>query len=220
MSRTEMMPDQVQRAVELLESLPEPYQGTAVSLLTRLVDDLSAVPEKRARQVFAALEKPGMTDSEVFAKVAELSFVGRQRSPTLQESLQLSHTRSLHQLDRLMSEAGGSCGLPKACELLGGISRQALEGRIERGTILWARIGGERRFPLAQFDITRSRVHPGVREVLGELRHVVSPVGQLVFFLAPKPALDGRRPIDLVRTGDRMDEVKRAARLYLEQSGI
>ncbi len=217
---SEAMSERVRRAVNLLASLREPYQDTAIDLLARIVDDLSAVPEKRAKHEFEKLLGTGSTDTEIFARLAELSYSTRNRGPTLQESLQLSHLRSLKQLDTLMDETGGSCDTRQARDLLGGITRQAIEGRIARGTILWVKLGRERRFPLAQFDMSKGRIHPAILAVLEDLKQVSSPVSRLVFFLAPKRALGGGRPIELLRTGERVDEVKRAARLYLSQDGL
>lgn len=144
----------------------------------------------------------------------------RNREPTLQESLRLSHMRSLASLDSLMEETGGSCDTEEAQRLLGGISRQAVDARVERGTILWAKLGRARRFPLAQFNVANARVQPAMLDVLGKLKHVESPASRLSFFLAPKHALGGARPIELLQAGERIDEVRRAARLYLSQGGL
>lgn len=214
------MHERMRRAVSLLESLHEPYRNAALELLARLVDDLSAVPEKQAREEFKTLFEAGATGTEIFARLAELSYSTRNREPTLQESLQLSHVRSLKSLDALMEETGGSCDTERARSLLGGISRQAVDARAARGTILWARLGRQRRFPLAQFDVPNARIHPAILEVLGELKHLSSPISRLSFFLAPKRALGGARPIDLLKARERVDEVKRAARRYLRQGGL
>lgn len=210
----------LRRAVNLLASLRDPYRETALELLARMVDDLSAVPEKQAKREFEKLLAGGATDTEVFARLAELSYATCNREPTFEESLRLSHLRSLEQLDALLEETGGSCDIGQARNLLGGITRQAIEGRIDRGTILWARLGRVRRFPLAQFDVPNGRIHPAILDVLGELQQVTSPVSRLMFFLAPKRTLDGSRPIDLLRSGERIDKVRRAARLYLDQGGL
>ncbi len=214
------MPEQMRRAVSLLESLHAPYQETALELLARLVDDLSAVPAKRAKAEFDALLGAGATHTEIFARLAELSYSTRNREPTLQESLRLSHLRSLDSLDALMEETGGSCDTNETRRLLGGISRQAVDARVERGTILWAKLGRQRRFPLAQFDVANARIHPDVLDTIAELKHVASPVSRVSFMLAPKRALGGARPIDLLTAGERMDEVRRVARLYLSQGGL
>lgn len=214
------MSEGMRRAVSLLESLHEPYRETALELVSRLVDGLSAIPEKRAKEEFKALFGAGATGTEIFARLAELSYSTRNREPTLQESLRLSHVRSLTSLDVLMEETGGSCDTERARSLLGGISRQAVDARVARGTILWARLGRQRRFPLAQFDVPNARIHPGILGVLWELKHLSSPVSRLSFFLAPKRALGGARPIDLLKAQERVEEIKRAARLYLSQGGL
>lgn len=202
------------RFSELLASLDRTYRETALGLFARMVEDLSAVPAAKARQEFDKLLDPTLTDAERFAHFAELSYRYRQRQPSIAESLRLSDLRATQKIDQMMEATGGSLDLQGVRELLGGVSRQAVEGRIKRGTILWVNLAGERRFPAAQFDRSEQRVYRPVQAILEQLAEH-RPVDRVVFLLAPKPALDGARPIELLQRGERVQEIKRQAALYL-----
>lgn len=208
------LPESEEHFTQLLESLDSGYRKAALGLFARMVDDLSAVPPAAAEAEFRRLLDPALTDAERFARLGELSYRYRQRRPTVVESLRLSDLRASEKLDALMQATGGSVDLAGARRALGDVSRQAVEKRMARGTLLWASVAGQRRFPLAQFEPGGRGVHRQVAAVMRRLG-VHSPVDRLVFFLAPKRALDGARPIDLLRRGERVEEIARQAALYL-----
>jgi hypothetical protein len=105
---------------------------------------------------------------------------------------------------REMLEAeGGSVGTAEAAEILGGISKQAVDKRRERGTILaLPRGGGEYAFPLWQFDEnSRDGLLPGLARVLRSFS-VEDPWMRAEFMLAPNPRLGGKKPLDALGYGE------------------
>ena len=99
----------------------------------------------------------------------------------------------------LLWEAGGAVTVEDARPLLGGISRQAVERRRERGTLLGLKIGGEYRYPLCQFG--DGDVLQGLPDVLRAFT-VRSPWTQLSVLISPQDALDGRSVLEALRAGD------------------
>lgn len=99
----------------------------------------------------------------------------------------------------LIQQSGGTVTATKAAELLGQITRQAVEKRRERGTLLAIMVGGEYRYPLFQFD--SQSVLPGLQEVLKAFT-VRSGWTQLSVLISPQDALDGRSLVDALKQGD------------------
>lgn len=96
--------------------------------------------------------------------------------------------------------AGGTYGLDEVRVLLNGISRQAVDKRVNEGALL-AVPGphGARRFPTAQFD-----EHGGVVDGLKAVSKALgasSPWAVLNFLVNGNDGLAGRRPIDVLRDG-------------------
>lgn len=107
---------------------------------------------------------------------------------------------------RLLALEGGSVSSQQMATLLG-ISRQAVDKRRKRGTLIGLDLG--RRgyaYPVWQANL------PGLSEVLARLGEL-SPWGQLGFFLATNAWLDNRSPLAALRAGD-LDAVLRAADLF------
>jgi hypothetical protein len=109
---------------------------------------------------------------------------------------------------RLLDMEGGSVSSQQMATLLG-ISRQAVDKRRKRGTIIGLDLG--RRgyaYPVWQAEL------PGLSEVLATLDEL-GPWAQAGFFLAPNAWLADRTPLAALRAGEK-DAVLRAASLYGE----
>lgn len=125
--------------------------------------------------------------------------------------------RGIHMKKALLEAEGGSVSTAEAAQLLGGISKQAMDKRRERGTILALPTGdGGYAFPLWQFDErSRDGLLPGFARVLKSFS-VESPWMQAEFMLSPSTRFGGRRPLDVLAAGE-VGEVARAASAYGEQ---
>lgn len=110
-----------------------------------------------------------------------------------------------------LREAGGAYTLEQVRLLLQGISRQAVDKRVQEGTLLAVPGPGNRRaYPTIQF-LNDGRLVDGlkaVRQALGSS----NPWLMLNFLSRPDPRLDNRKPIDLLRGGE-IEPVLEAARL-------
>lgn len=100
--------------------------------------------------------------------------------------------------EELLREAGGALGVRKVARALG-VSRQAVDKRRRRGTLLAVPAAGEYRYPACQF--TEDGVLAGLAEVLASFQ-VDDPWTRLSVLLAPALALDGRSALDALRAGD------------------
>jgi len=99
----------------------------------------------------------------------------------------------------LLTRAGGAVSAAEAGELLGNVTRQAVEKRRERGTLLGVQVQGEFRYPL--FQIEQSTILEGLPTVLKAFT-VRSGWTQLSVLLSPQDALDGRSVIEALRDGE------------------
>ena len=97
----------------------------------------------------------------------------------------------------------------KKAEELSGSKRQSLERLRSAGRLLALRVeGGRWRYPVWQFDPDcRGGVVSGLDKVI-QLLHL-SPAGTAAWLIKPSEALEGRRPVDLLRSGhaDRVIEL-------------
>lgn len=119
---------------------------------------------------------------------------------------------------RLLAEAGGAASGAEAGEMLGGISRQAVDARRKKGGLLAVSVPGGRRgwrYPRCQFDRTsEGGVIPGLGRVLSATEDLGGWMA-LSFLLSPEERLGGKRPLDALREG-RVGEVEEAALAYGE----
>jgi hypothetical protein len=97
-------------------------------------------------------------------------------------------------------------GVTDVAEILG-VGRQTPHDRHKAGTLLAVKDKGQWRFPAWQFDPDGpDGVLEGLPEANRSLRGPVSDVGRVRWFITPKQLLDGRAPLDALRSGD-IDEV-------------
>lgn len=87
--------------------------------------------------------------------------------------------------------------------LLGGVTKQAVSDRVRRRRLLALRTGSGRLvYPAFQFD--GRHVVAGIAEVLGRLEPDDAEAWTVASWLnTPDPELDGRTPVEALRSGDR-----------------
>ena len=97
--------------------------------------------------------------------------------------------------------------------LLGGITRQAVDDRVNRGTLFALTTADRHRvFPAFQFD-EKSGALDGLPEVITRLRPLADEWMIASFLTQPAAELDGRSPVVWLREGrdaDRLDSFTRA----------
>ena len=134
-----------------------------------------------------------------------------------EDKLARASVRGIGVRQQLAEAEGGSLSSEDAARLLR-ISKTAILKRLEAGRLLaWRE---ERlkaaRFPRWQFD-EHGQVLAGLEEVLTILNQdeCLDAWGKILFFMAEKISLDGRRPLDLLRAG-KLKQICLAAHAYVE----
>lgn len=113
-----------------------------------------------------------------------------------------------------LEDAGGAFDIEQVRTLLRGVSRQAVDKRVNEGAMLAVPgPSGRRRFPAIQFQ-DDGAVVAGLKEVQAALGYA-SAWSVLNFLVNAHDLLGGDRPIDALRRGE-VDRVEEAAR----QSGV
>ena len=157
-------------------------------------------------------------DPTTVARLMNVAFgISIGGSDSRQDKLARAVVRGIEVRQQLAEAEGGSLSSEDAARLLR-ISKTAVLKRLEVGRLLaWRE---ERlqaaRFPRWQFD-EHGHVLAGLDEVLTILNQDerLDAWGKILFFLAEKMSLDGRRPLDLLRAG-KLKEVCLAAHAYAE----
>lgn len=159
----------------------------------------------------------GETDAEVLLGLASSSLLVEALEE--KDPLAGARLRGIEEQMRLLDEAGGALGATEAGEILGGISRQAVDARRKKGRLLAVATGRHGwRYPRCQFapEGTRDKVVRGLDKVLAAIEDDLGGWMRLAFLLSPEERLGGRRPLDLLKESGEVDAVERAARLYGE----
>lgn len=157
---------------------------------------------RRARQLAKAKES-----AETTSTVNKAAFEPDARSLAVLQGVRIAQND--------LKAAGGAYDLEQVRMLLHGVSRQAVDKRVQEGSLLAVPGPSNRRcYPTLQFNRNGSVV-AGLKEVQDALP-VESPWAVLNFLARPDDRLDGRKPIDLLREGS-LSLVLEAANRYGEQ---
>ncbi|MET3595148.1 hypothetical protein ABID26_004560 [Mesorhizobium shonense] len=114
-----------------------------------------------------------------------------------------------------LRQAGGAYDLDEVRTLMRGVSRQAVDKRVQEGSLLAVPGPSNRRsYPTLQFSRDGSVV-PGLKAVREALQ-TSNPWMVLNFLSHPDERLNKRRPIDLLKSGN-LELVLEAARRHGEQ---
>jgi hypothetical protein len=109
-----------------------------------------------------------------------------------------------------LKDSGGAYDLEQVRSLLNGISRQMIDRKVREGSLLAVPGPSNRRaYPTVQFN-RDGTVVPGLKAVYDALP-TGNPWAVLNFLVRPDPRLSGRKPIDLLKSGD-VDLAVEAAR--------
>ena len=176
-----------------------------------VVDEFSQVIRKHQDQTPGALAR-------LAGLALEISLApGRSR----EDKLARAQVRGVGARQQLVEAEGGSLSSEDVARMLR-ISKTAVLKRLGTGRLLaWRE---ERlqaaRFPRWQFD-EHGHVLAGLEEVLAILNQDerLDAWGKILFFLQEKSTLDGRRPLDLLRTG-KLKQVRLAANTLLWEQGV
>ena len=164
---------------------------------------LTAKAKTRSGTTLRATAKRPTTHKTVGAVIARDAYQPDARAMALLRGLEIA------QQD--LREAGGAYTLEQVRLLLQGISRQAVDKRVQDGSLLAVPGPGNRRaYPTIQFLNDGSIVAglKAVRQALGS----ANPWFLLNFLSRPDERLNGKKPIELLRRGE-TEPVLEAARL-------
>ncbi len=199
-------PESVEAAASFLRAVDDELQGMlAARALDWFARGVALVDREQVVEALSASEGY----EAVLPLIEDLVLEEARKSPVARARL-----RGIRRKREMLGAEGGCVGTAEAAEILGGISKQAVDKRRERRTILaLPRGGGEYAFPLWQFDEgTRDGLIPGLTGVLRSFS-VENPWMRAEFMLAPNDRLGGKRPLDALRDGE-TDAAARAASTY------
>jgi hypothetical protein len=128
-------------------------------------------------------------------------------------AFELVRLRSLGAEQELLAEEGGVISDAEFAHRLHLKSRQTVHNYRDAGKI-FAVPKGSRNFVYPAWQIQGGALLPGLEAVLAVLRQKkkTSPAGIALFFLTPAEALDGKRPLDLLRQSETAEVIRHAQR--------
>jgi hypothetical protein len=147
-----------------------------------------------------AQKKPkGISEYVILAKAID-SFIPQSKARVGEEKArEIVLARGALARKRLEQAEGGAIAAEDVADLLG-LSRQGIDYlRKTKRIVAWRLAGGKWHYPVWQFH--DGRVRPGISECLQELPSN-DPWSHMIFFLSPRESLSGRRPLDLILSGD------------------
>jgi len=158
------------------------------------------------------------SDAKRFGTVREVAAgrVHKTRTPVVNSDAFKPDARSQALLDGVriaqedLREAGGTYDLEQVRTLMQGVSRQAIDKRVQEGSLLAVPGPSNRRsYPTLQF--TRNGAVVAGLKTVREALPTSNPWTVLNFLAQPDVRLKGRKPIDVLKEGD-IDLVVEAAR--------
>jgi hypothetical protein len=188
-------PESVEAAARFLRTANDELRGVlAARALGWLAKGMTLVDREQVVEALSASEGY----EAVLPLIEDLVLEDARESPVVRARL-----RGIRRKREVLQAEGGSVGTVEAAQILGGISKQAVDKRRERGTILaLPKGGGEYAFPLWQFDEnTRDGLLPGLARVLKRFS-VENPWMRAEFMLAPNARLGGKKPLNALRDGE------------------
>lgn len=146
---------------------------------------------------------------------------GRERKPIIDKSAFEPDARSRAMLEGIriaqedLRDAGGAYDLDQVRTLMRGVSRQAIDKRVQDGSLL-AVPGPSNRLSYAAIQLNRDgTVVPGLKALRDALQ-TTNSWAVLSFLAHPDARLGDRKPIELLRSGQ-LELVLEAARRHGEQ---
>lgn len=111
----------------------------------------------------------------------------------------------------LLSAEGGVCSANELGQLLGGITRQAVDNRRKSGKLIALNLG-KHGFAYPAWQVHDGTVLPGLEQVIAELDEC-DPWTQVGFMLNPNSWLNGETPLAVLRRGG-VERVVATARMF------
>lgn len=133
-----------------------------------------------------------------------------------QDPLAMARLRGIEAKRRMLTEDGGMLSAEKVGDVLT-ISRQAVEKRRKAGRLIGVSLG-RRGFGYPAWQFSERGTLPGLEAVLDALRPHDAWT-KLVFFTSENVTTGGKKPLDVLRSGD-VEKVVGAARMYGEQGAV
>jgi len=185
-------------------------RNKSITALVKLVDQID---EQTALE---ALSAPDDLSALVrfLASPAAAGILAKSTHP-----LAASLMRGVERRRQLLAMEEGTASGQEIAEALG-ISRQAVDKRRRAGDLLAVPSGsGDWRYPWWQ--LKEGKVLPGFEKIMAALGGA-SPWLRMDFFLSPDERLDGRRPLDALRSGGKgeIELVLQSARAEGEQGAV
>jgi hypothetical protein len=170
-----------------------------------------ALQSKQAREIAALAQKVATETAEsIRRQVAKTAVSDKSAFEPDARSRALLLGVKIAQDD--LRSAGGAFNLKEARTLMRGISRQRIDRRVKEGSLLAVPgPSNRRRYPTVQFN-RDGTVVSGLKEVRDALP-TKNPWSVLNFLVSPESRLDGRKPIDLLKTGEVVIVVEAARRM-------
>ena len=132
------------------------------------------------------------------------------------DPLAMARLRGIEAKRRILSEDGGILSAEKVGEVLT-ISRQAVEKRRKAGRLIGVSLG-RRGFGYPAWQLSERGTLAGLEAVLDVLKPHDAWT-KLVFLTSENAATDGKKPLDMLRSGE-AEKVLAAARTYGEQGAL
>lgn len=184
-----------------LAKLKSPTDKALLARITRFFAD--AIVDLPSADKTAALQ----SREDILTVIETLA-----RRPAMESTKYKVKLEGALQKRKILDAEGGVVGPSQVAKLLN-ISRQAVSQRRMAGKLLAVPMAGGFAYPLWQFH--DGEIINGMAHILTTLK-AIDPWMQMVFFLNKNSALDGHRPLDILKKGD-VDKVVGIAQAYLEQ---
>jgi hypothetical protein len=169
--------------------------------LAELDEKLTQVLDKPQLDALVRVTNSVFSAFEDVSPAAESPLTGRPASPS-HEVAAAQRANLLRGFALRRQVLKDALTAAEVADLLGAASRQTPHDRAGAGTLLAIRDNGRLRFPMWQFDPEGSDgVLDGLPEVIAALPRQ-SPLGRIVWFIAPKRRLQDRSPFELLRAGE------------------
>lgn len=187
-----------------LEDIRNPAEAALMARIVRYFR--GAIRSLPSRERARALSAP----DDFWTLLETLALLPVKESPELRVRMRGAIARR-----ELLEQDGGVLSPSNAAGILG-ISRQAVALRRKAGKLLG--VEGNRGYVYPAWQFEGNEVLKGFVEIIALLGND-DPWTQYLFFLSHDDAINGKRPIDLLRAG-KIDQVRRAARMHGEHGAV
>jgi hypothetical protein len=182
------------------------------SELVRKFFDTSVVPQLHEAALKDALKSPTEFEAILHAlERPEVAAAIRDHDP-----LAMARLRGIEAKRKILTDDGGMLSAEKVGEILT-ISRQAVEKRRKGGRLIGVSLG-RRGFGYPAWQFSERGTLPGLEAALDALKPHDAWT-KLVFFTSENTVVGGKKPLDVLRSGD-IEKVVAAARTYGEQGAL